>query len=266
MGQSVYQARLLPWKGWQPGGEPLSRVLMLLPQKNLLFQVARLFPDGLFYLPTQERVVALTIDDVPTPGDGNDRATWQIVDAIAAHNRTARRQARATFFIISSHLNRGSSVFQEALAQGHELANHGTADTTAAWLYPEAFASHFRDAHDSIIQQFQSPLRWYRPGRGLYNQAMLSHLRLTPGYEARFALASMIPIDTFRPTNDPGFTFWYLSQFVFPGAILLLHGGSVERSQQTAQVLPVLLRLLDQQGYEVVSLSELYDRCALPAL
>ncbi|MBD2257893.1 polysaccharide deacetylase family protein [Pseudanabaena sp. FACHB-2040] len=239
---------------------------MLLPQKSLLLQVSRLFPDGLFFLPTQERVVALTIDDVPTPGDADDRSTRQILDAIAVHNQSALHSARATFFIISSHLNSGSTVFQDALAQGHELANHGTADTTAALLYPNAFTAHFREAHDRITDRFQQPLRWYRPGRGLYNQAMLSHLQLTPGYESRFALASMIPFDTFRPTNDPTFTFWYLSQFVFPGAILLLHGGSAERSRQTAQVLSVLLRLLDEQGYEVVSLSELYDRCALSIL
>lgn len=236
---------------------------MILPQRNLLLQVARLFPDGLFYLPMQERVVALTIDDVPTPYDPEDRCTRQILDAIATHNATALNPAQATFFIISSHLNRGSRLFQDALAQGHELANHGTADTTAALLYPDAFALHFREAHDHISDLCQQPLRWYRPGRGLYNQAMLKHLQLTPGYESRFALASMIPFDTFRPTNDPNFTFWYLSQFIFPGAILLLHGGSAERSRQTAQVLPILLQLLDQQGYRVVTLSELFDRCAL---
>ncbi|HEY9762361.1 MAG TPA: polysaccharide deacetylase family protein [Trichocoleus sp.] len=233
---------------------------LLLPRKNLVAQVARLFPDGLFYLPIQQPVVALTIDDVPTPGDIGDRSSRLILDAISSHNNTANHPARATFFIISSHLNPGSTFFQEALAQNHELANHGTADTTAALLYPEAFASHFRDAHNHITDLCQQPLRWYRPGRGLYNQIMLEHLRLTPGYESRFALASMVPFDTFRPTNDPAFTLWYLSQFIFPGAILLLHGGSMERSLQTAQVLPILLRLLDEQGYEVVTLSELYDR------
>lgn len=233
---------------------------MLSPQKKILCQVARLFPDGLFYLPMQERVVALTLDDVPTPGEPDDRSTWQILDAIATHNHSASQAARATFFIISSHLNRDSNLFQEALAQGHELANHGTADTTAALLYPEDFALHFQDAHARITDVIQQPLRWYRPGRGLYHQGMLKHLQLTPGYETRFALASMIPFDTFRPTNDPTFTLWYLSQFIFPGAILLLHGGSAERSRQTAQVLKILLPLLEQQGYEVVALSELYDR------
>lgn len=240
--------------------------MILQPQKKLLTQVAKLFPDGLFYLPIQAPVVALTIDDVPAPQDPGDLATRQILDAIAAHNETAQRPARATFFIISSHLNRGSTVFRDALALGHELANHGSEDTTAALLYPLAFSTHFQQAHDHISDLFQQPLRWYRPGRGLYNQAMLSRLQQTAGYETRFALASMIPFDTFKGTNDPGFTCWYMSQFVFPGAILVLHGGSAMRSQQTAQVLRVLLKLLDQQGYEVVSLSELYDRFAVPAV
>ena len=33
----------------------------------------------------------------------------------------------------------------------------------------------------------------------------------------------MLPIDTFWPTGDPGFTAWYVRQHVFPGAILVLH-------------------------------------------
>jgi peptidoglycan/xylan/chitin deacetylase (PgdA/CDA1 family) len=232
---------------------------MVPPQRQLLTRIAPLFPDALFYAPTQEKVVALTIDDVPTPGDREDRSTRWILHAIAAHNRNAEQPVRATFFVITDHLNPGSTILQEILMDGHEIANHGTTDTTPAILQPVEFERHFREANDLITEIIQQPLRWYRPGRGLYNRTMLEQLKLTPGYESLVALASMIPFDTLRPLDEPTLTTWYLSKFIFPGAIFVVHGGSLERCRQTAQVLPQLLKLLDGQGYRVVTLSTLYD-------
>ena len=236
---------------------------MAHPQQQLLTRVAQLFPDALFYAPTRAPLVALTIDDVPTPGDRDDRSTRLILNALDAYNRTAQHPARATFFVITDHLNPGSTILQEMLDGGHEIANHGTTDTTPAILQPAQFARHFQDAHDRITDLIQQPLRWYRPGRGFYNQAMVNHLKLAPGYESRVALASMIPFDTLQPLSTPNLNTWYLSQFVFPGAIFVIHGGSMERCVQTAQALPALLRLIDQQGCRAVTLSELYDSLAL---
>jgi peptidoglycan/xylan/chitin deacetylase (PgdA/CDA1 family) len=233
---------------------------MATPQRQLLTQVARLFPDALFYAPIKAKVVALSIDDIPTPGDRDDRSTRLILQAITAHNRTAEHPVRATFFVITDHLTPGSTILQEILAEGHEIANHGTTDTTPAMLQPMEFERHFREAHDKITDLIQQPLRWYRPGRGLYNRTMLEQVRLSPGYESLMALASMIPFDTIRNLDDPALTTWYLSRFIFPGAIFVMHGGSEDRCRQTAKALPELLRILDIQGYQVVTVSELYDR------
>ncbi|MGG6238428.1 polysaccharide deacetylase family protein [Nodosilinea sp. AN01ver1] len=232
---------------------------MALPQQQILTQVARMFPDALFYAPIQARLVALTIDDVPTPGDRKDASTRLILAALDRYNRTAEHPVQATFFVITDHLNPGSTILQEILASGHEIANHGTTDTTPAILQPAQFARHFQEAHDRITDLIQQPLRWYRPGRGLYNRAMVDHIRLTPGYESLVALASMVPFDTLRPLSTPNLNTWYLARFIFPGAIFVMHGGSMERCVQTAQALPTLLDLIDRQGFRVVTLSQLYD-------
>lgn len=239
---------------------------MQTSRQRLFIQVARLFPEGLFYKKTSERIIALTIDDMPTPNEADDASSQMILDAIAAHNQSlenASDRARATFFIISSHLSDQSTIIHRTVEQGHEIANHGTADETTALLKPEAFTTQFKAAHQHITQRLADssryPLRWYRPGRGLYNKAMLSTLRQMPNYVPRFALASMLPVDTFKPTHDAAFTAWYASQHFFPGSILVLHGGSLERCQQTARALPLILAELHQRGYKVVTLSELWD-------
>ena len=68
---------------------------MAPPHHQLLTQVARMFPDALFYAPTQAPLVALTIDDVPTPGDRDDTSTRLILTALDRHNRTAEHPVRA---------------------------------------------------------------------------------------------------------------------------------------------------------------------------
>lgn len=235
----------------------------LFPQRQLVVQIARRFPDAVFYKNTTERVVALTIDDVPTPNELGDASTQCILAAIADHNQTITDPAdrvRATFFIITSHLSEGTTILEEMVQQGHEIANHGIADDTTAFQHPEIFNLQLRASHQRINELCNQPIRWYRPGRGLYNQAMVNSLRQMPGYEPRFALASMLPVDTFIPTNKPEFTVRYVSQFIFPGAILLLHGGSVSACGNTAVALKAILNLLQAQNYRVVTLSELWDR------
>lgn len=236
---------------------------ILLPQQQLVIKLAKRFPDAIFYKETTERVVALTIDDVPTPNDPGDASTRCILEAIATHNRAvdeAGDRVRATFFIITSHLAQGSPILTDIVAAGHEIGNHGIADDNTALQHPEIFSLQLRASHQRLLEDCSQPLRWYRPGRGLYNQTMVQSLRQMASYEPRFALASMIPIDTFTPTNNPDFTVRYVSQFIFPGSILLLHGGSIGNCQNTTAALIRILSLLKSQNYRVVTLSELWDK------
>ena len=70
------------------------------------------------------------------------------------------------------------------IEQGHEVANHGTEDETTALLKPEVFATQFLEAHERITEKCQQPLRWYRPGRGLYKKSMLKALPQNPELRA----------------------------------------------------------------------------------
>ncbi|HEY9888460.1 MAG TPA: polysaccharide deacetylase family protein [Candidatus Obscuribacterales bacterium] len=236
-------------------------------QQQVVENLALIFPHAIFYKPTPQQVVALTIDDVPIPGESYPCSTRWILDAIAEHNQSVSNpaeNARATFFIIGSHLNRDWQLLTDIVAQGHELANHGFVDTWAALQAPGQFAAQFHQTHQLITEQVPTPLCWYRPGRAFYNPAMLSVVRQTAGYEPYLALASMLPLDTLSRTADPAFTVRYVAQHIFPGAILLLHGGSVARSKNTAATLRLLLPQLRSQGYRITTLSDLWRSSAPP--
>jgi peptidoglycan-N-acetylglucosamine deacetylase len=125
--------------------------------------------------------------------------------------------------------------------------------------HPAIFDLQFKAAHTRITAFTNQPMRWYRPGRAFYNQTMLDTLRIMPGYEPQVALASMVPLDVSPPTHDPQFTAWYAAQFIFPGAILILHGGAIAHAEKTATALTLLLQELKSRDYRVVTLSELWD-------
>lgn len=233
---------------------------MFFSPLNLVNIISQQFPHGLFYQQTTQPVVALTIDDV------GDASTQQIIDVIAAHNQQSTKvtpPVNATFFITTHHLQNNPNLLERLIQSNHEIGNHGIYDRTHAALTPEAFKAEIQQAHNILTRQNQTVVKWFRPGRGRYNQTMiqtLSEIAKTAGYYPQFALASMIPLDTLKFTNNPQFTARYVSQFIFPGAILVLHGGSSTRTHQTVIALKNILSYCDRHHYRVVSLSELYEQ------
>ena len=231
-------------------------------QKRAVENLALIFPDAIFYKPTQAPVVALTIDDIPIPGESAPCPTRWILDEIAEHNQSVSNPAenvRATFFVIGSHLNRDFDLLPDIVAQGHEIANHGFVDTWPALQSLPQFKSQFQNTHCLLTEHVpEQVIRWYRPGRAFYNPWMLEVVKQTNGYEPYFALASMLPLDTIARTSEPTFTARYVAQHVFPGAILLLHGGSIERSRNTGTALQLILPNLRALGYRITTLSDLW--------
>ena len=228
--------------------------------------VAQMFPDAIFYKKTTEKVVALTIDDAPCSQDREDFGTKLILKAIATHNQqySQLEPARATFFIISSHLCPDSQIIPEIIANGHEIGNHGVIDETHAWLTPQQFEQQLKEAHEKLLELTgNNEIRWYRPGRGLYNQKMLqaiANLTAAENYDLRLVLASMIPFDTFDFANHPWLTAMYTRQMIFPGAILVFHANSLKVAQNTAIALETILRDLRERDYRIVTVSDLLDK------
>jgi peptidoglycan-N-acetylglucosamine deacetylase len=230
--------------------------------QELVMVVAQLFPEAIFCHQTTEKIVALTIDDAPCPQDQGDGGTKLILEAIAEHNQlySPLEPAKATFFIISSHLDPDSQIIAEIMTQGHEIANHGVIDETHALLTPQQFEQQLKTAHDRLLELTGSEIRWYRPGRGFYNRAMLeaiANLTAKENYDLKLVLASMIPFDTFELTNHPWLTTMYTKQMIFPGAILVFHANSLKVANNTAIALKAILKDLRARGYRIVTVSEL---------
>ena len=202
--------------------------------------LARRSPKVVYFVETKEPVVALTIDDGP---DGD--ATVKILDVLKQHD------ARATFFLVSNHIPGNEEIVLRIVGEDHELANHLTEDEPSILLDPLDFERQLLKAHDALSQF--SEIRWFRPGSGWYNDAMLSILD-RHGYQC--ALGSVYPFDPQLPSYR--FATHYILSNVRPGSIIVLHDYG-KRGERTALALASILPELDRRGFRVVTLSELLE-------
>ena len=195
-------------------------------------------PRVLYSAVVSERVVGLTIDDAP-----DAETTPEILAVLERHG------ARATFFVIADQIAGNESLLERIVSEGHELGNHMTHDEPSFELAPDDFERELLRAGE-MLAPFGGT-RWYRPGAGYYNDAMLDILD-RHGYWC--ALGSIYPVDAQLPWS--GLAAWWIDARTEPGAVIILHDRG-ERGRRTAETLAKVLPSLGRKGYRVVTLSEL---------
>jgi peptidoglycan/xylan/chitin deacetylase (PgdA/CDA1 family) len=196
------------------------------------------YPEIVYFVPTRQRSVALTIDDGVDP-----TSTPAILDTLARHS------TRATFFLVSESVAGHELLVQRILDEGHEIGHHMTRDEVTIKLSEPDLTAKFTQAAQ-ILEGF-SPITWFRPGSGRYNKAVLA---LTREHGYRIAMASVAPMDTIWA--NPGKMARFINRMVEPGSIVVLHDVGA-RGARTVQTLELLLPQLTERGFSVVSLTNL---------
>jgi peptidoglycan-N-acetylglucosamine deacetylase len=122
----------------------------------------------------QERVtptVALTYDDGPS------QWTRPILDVLAANN------ARATFFVLGSHIHENADALRQTIQEGHEIGIHGWDHTPADLLDPVTLGRQILDTLNAIQQVAQTTVRWWRaPWHRVNGAAEACAMELGYGY------------------------------------------------------------------------------------
>lgn len=214
--------------------------IIVFQPRWIVTTIAKGSPNVLYFVETDELVVALTIDDGP-----DSAATSKILDLLKQHN------AHATFFLLSDRVPGNEDAVRRTVEEGHELANHLTTDEPSILLDSSEFERRLLEAH-RVLSQF-SNVRWFRPGSGWYSKKMLSTVQ-KHGYKC--VLGNVYPFDPQIPSS------WFATHYVLwkvqPGSIIVLHdyGGCGKR---TTEALATILPELNHRGLRVVTLSELVD-------
>ncbi len=196
--------------------------------------------EVLFHVDTEEKVIALTIDDAP-----HAQLTPQILDVLVKHH------VPATFFVIGSHVPGNEALLRRMVREGHELGNHLMTDERSVALEPAELAWQLATTHE-LLSEF-ARVRWFRPGSGFYTKKMLAQIR---PYHYRAVVGSIYPYDAH--VHSVEFASNYILGNAHPGAIIILHDGSLER-EATPDILRRIIPALQQRGYRFVTLTGLVN-------
>ncbi|OAP56429.1 hypothetical protein AYL99_09608 [Fonsecaea erecta] len=231
----------------------VSVFILYQPPKWLIRRLQARHPGVLFQItpsPTDDKIVALTIDDGPS------RHTREIQRLLKAHQGAVR----ATFFVIGSHIPGHEETLRDLVCDGHELANHAMHDEPSLRLPPEELGRQIqaveRQIHDiyassAVKQQQQQPPKYFRPGSGFFNATMLA-LLTRPELNYRLVLGSVYPWDAQIPW--PRLNAWHILRSVTPGAIVVIHDR-----EWTAPMLRIVLPELTRRGWRVGTVTDLLD-------
>ena len=190
---------------------------------------------------TSEPIVALTLDDGPTP-EGT-------AAALAARDRGG---ARATFFLIGRLVDRHPAEVRRLIAAGHEVANHSWSHR---WMIGRSSAWY-----DQEIARTDAALRRLGArGPPLFRPPFGKKLFGLP-LAVRRQGHRMIMWDVAEPdTRDPRAYAAHIVERARPGSIILMH--VMYRSNATGrEALPLVLDGLRRKGLRVVTVSELLAR------
>jgi peptidoglycan/xylan/chitin deacetylase (PgdA/CDA1 family) len=210
---------------------------LIRPTDWILRRLSTLYPGAVFRVDTDERAIALTIDDAPHP---------DVTPGILRELRAVG--AKATFFILGANAQAYPELVDSIRADGHELANHLFTDRMSAGLSDEEFRDELLRT-DSLIQPRGSP-RWCRAGSAVITPRIVRIMKAN-GYTP--VVGTAYPVDLYAGID---LTVTQFVENIRPGAILVLHDGGTSR-RNTIEVLSILLPRVREMGYRLMTLTEL---------
>jgi peptidoglycan/xylan/chitin deacetylase (PgdA/CDA1 family) len=184
----------------------------------------------LYYIEDDDKAIALTIDDGPSPV-----YTPQVLDLLAQY------QVTATFSMIGIHVAAYPQLARSVADAGHRIANHTWTHADLPPLGAPAVRSQMAQATDAISNVTGVQPRLFRAPYGAWSPAVI----------AECEQLQMIPLDWSVDPRDwarPGVTSIVnnIMENTRPGSIILEHDGGGDRSETVAALRIVLPRLLDE--------------------
>ncbi|MBJ8325951.1 polysaccharide deacetylase family protein [Streptococcus pacificus] len=181
------------------------------------------------------KVVALTFDDGPSA-----QTTPQVLDILAKYH------IKATFYILGSHVAGNEAILQRMVASGHELGNHSWDHPALTSLTSEQIKWQIKSTNDAIANATGVTPKTVRPPYGDSNPQVAQDVGLPLVFWT---------VDTrdWAERNTPSI-MTNLKATLGSGGVVLMH----DIHQTSVDALPTVIDYLISQGYEFVTISELY--------
>lgn len=188
---------------------------------------------------TDKKIVALTFD-----------ISWGNTTPMPVLDILQQNNAQCTFFLSGPWVKQYSDVAKRIKEDGHEIGSHGYRHINLSNLSKTEIKDEIMKAHKNIKEVTGVDAKLIRTPNGDYNDQVIEGVHEV-NYEA-----IQWSVDSLDWMN-PGVTTIIdrVSKKAHPGAIILMHAS--DTCKQTTEALPTVLKNLKDQGYQIVTVSEL---------
>ncbi|UNI14748.1 Cystathionine gamma-synthase [Purpureocillium takamizusanense] len=211
------------------------------PPRFVISYLRAVYPDVLFEVTLTDKVMALSIDDAPSPH------TDEIMSVLRDND------AHATFFVIGSQVDGREATLEKLVGEGHELGNHAMHDESSRALSNDELERQVKQVKEKLVTAYDAnhkilPNNYFRPGSGFFSYRMRDMLG-NRGF--RIVLGSIYPHDPQIPY--PSTNARHILSMAHPGGIIVCH----DRRSWTVPMLKIVLPELRRRGYKIVTITDL---------
>lgn len=198
---------------------------------------------------TEQRFIALTFDDGPTP-EGVSRLLPVLED----------RGVKATFFVTGAEVERHPEAAAALVAAGHELGNHSYSHPRMVLLSQSSIASEVERTDELIREAGQLGDIHFRPPYGMKALSLPYFLKKTG---RRTIMWGLEPDSDSQLASSSSEIAQHVIANSKPGDIVLLH--VMYRSRRASlEAVPEIIDGLQARGFHFVTVSELLASASPP--
>ena len=181
-------------------------------------------------------MVALTFDDGP-----NKNTTTPILDTLAEYNGVA------TFFVLGNRVSNNGILLNRMISEGSEIGNHSYNHKQLTTVSSSEVKSQINKTQDAVMKVVGTKPVVMRPTYGSYDNILKSQIKMP------MILWSIDTLDW--KSKDPKAIATHVLDNIEDGDIVLMH----DIYSSTADAVKIIVPELISRGYQLVTVSELYE-------
>jgi polysaccharide deacetylase family sporulation protein PdaB len=184
--------------------------------------------------------IALTFDDGPHP-----KKTKEILEILKKYD------VKATFFVIGVNVKNYPYVIKEIIDDGHEVGNHTYSHKKLKGVNKEKITEELKRTDEEIITQNGNKTNLIRPPCGEYDDTLIE---VAIENNCKIVLWN---VDTKDWAHSPKETIIDKVLSNVKGGDIILFHDYLSGKNNTVEALDELVPLLQEKGYEFVTIGEL---------